>query len=67
MTCQRCDGLMVSERICDLQGLSSDLCVDSYRCLLCGDVVDAMMLEHRKRAVEPLPNVSARPLRLVAA
>lgn len=70
MTCQRCDGLMVSERICDLQGLSSDLCVDGYRCLLCGDVVDALILEHRKRssgAVEPLPNVSARPLRFVAA
>lgn len=70
MTCTKCDGLMVSERIVDLQGMSSDLCVDGYRCLLCGDVIDATILEHRKRstgAAEPRPNVSARPLRLVAA
>ena len=69
MTCERCDGLMVSEQIFD-HGLSNDLRVDGYRCLLCGDVVDATIIEHRKRstgAVEPLPKVSARSLRLVAA
>ncbi len=48
MTCERCDGLMVSEQICDLQGLSSDLCVDGYRCLLCGDVVYATIIEHKE-------------------
>jgi hypothetical protein len=39
---------MVTERICDLQGLSSDLRIDGYRCLLCGDVIDAMLLEHSR-------------------
>ncbi len=70
MTCERCDGLMVSERIYDLQGLSSDLHIDGYRCLLCGNVIDATILEHRKRSAgvaEPLSNVSARSLGLVAA
>lgn len=28
MTCERCDGLMVSEQISDLQGMNSDLCVN---------------------------------------
>ncbi|MGE0645302.1 MAG: hypothetical protein AB7P24_16705 [Nitrospira sp.] len=69
MTCQRCNGLMATERIYDL-GMSHDLCVDGYRCLLCGDVVDATILEHRGRstgAIKPLRRVTPRPSRLVAA
>ena len=65
MTCERCDGLMVTERIFDL-GMSNDLCVDGYRCLLCGDVVDATILEHRRQPT-PLRSVTPRPSRLVAA
>ncbi|MDR4467235.1 hypothetical protein [Nitrospira sp. BLG_1] len=70
MTCERCDGLMVSERIYDLQGLSSNPCIEGYRCLLCGDVVDATILEHRRRstgAIKPLRSVTPRTSRLVAA
>ena len=70
MTCKRCDGLMVSERICDLQGMSSDLCADGYRCLLCGNIVDTTILENRRRltdAVEPLTVSSPYRPRLVAA
>ena len=70
MTCERCDGLMVSERICDLQGMSSDLCADGYRCLLCGNIVDTTILENRRRltdAVEPLTVSSPYMPRLVAA
>lgn len=52
MTCERCDGLMVGERIYDLQGMSSDLCVNGYRCLLCGNLVDSMVLENRQRSLE---------------
>lgn len=70
MTCERCHGLMVSERICDLQGMSSDLCANGYRCLHCGNLVDATILENRRRsseAVEPLTVYSPRTARLVAA
>lgn len=70
MTCERCNGLMVQEQICDLQGRSSSLCVASYRCLLCGDLVDALILEHRKRSTalaEPLQLTSPRMPRLVTA
>lgn len=69
MTCDRCKGLMVSERICDFQGVSSDLCVDGYRCLLCGNLVDTVILENRSHstdAVEPMTLRSPRMQRLVA-
>ncbi len=69
MTCDRCNGLMVSERIDDLQGMSSDLCVDGYRCLLCGNLVDTVILENRLRstdAVEPMTLRIPRMQRLVA-
>ncbi|MBK9946298.1 MAG: hypothetical protein IPP12_03810 [Nitrospira sp.] len=70
MTCERCDGLMVSERICDLQGMSSDLQADGYRCLVCGNIVDAVILENRRRstdAIEPLMVFSSYMPQLVAA
>jgi len=69
MTCERCDGLMVSEQICDLQGMTSDLCVNGYRCLLCGNLVDTVILENRSRstdAVEPITLKGPRMQRLIA-
>ncbi len=57
MTCERCDGLMVSERIYDL-GMSNDLFVEGLRCLLCGDVVDTISLENRRRSAETIQSVS---------
>ena len=70
MTCERCDGLMVSEQICDLQGMNSDLCVNGYRCLLCGNIVDATILENRRRSIDAVGSItltSPRLQRLVAA
>ena len=69
MVCGRCNGLMVSEQICDLQGMSNDLCADGYRCLLCGNIVDTTILKHRKgstEALDPASNLSARTMGLVA-
>jgi len=69
MTCERCHGLMVSEQIYDFQGMNSDLCVDGYRCLLCGNLVDATILENRRRsteAVEPIARNGPRMQRFVA-
>ncbi len=69
MTCERCDGLMMSERICDLNGTSGDVCVDGYRCLLCGDLVDAVILENRHQAASVRVTTQKVPRlpRLVAA
>ena len=70
MTCERCHGLMVSEQIYDLQGMNSDLRVDGYRCLLCGNIVDAAILENRRRSTDTarIPTLmNQRMLRLVVA
>lgn len=69
MTCERCNGLMVSERIYDFEGMSSDLCVDGYRCLLCGNIVDATIRENRRHStdvVEPMTLKGPRLQRFVA-
>ncbi len=64
MCCERCDGLMVSERIYDPQGLSGDLCVDGYRCILCGNIVDATILENRRRSAEAVELIMRKGLRM---
>ncbi len=70
MTCERCKGLMVSKQICDLQGMSSNLRANGYCCLLCGDLVDAVILDNRRRSTtsaEFITYTSPRRQRLVAA
>ncbi len=70
MTCERCHGLMVSEQIYDLQWMNSDLHVDGYRCLLCGNLVDATILENRRRSIDTagvLTLMNPRVPRLVVA
>ena len=70
ITCERCHGLMVSEQIYDLQGMNSDLCVGGYCCLLCGNLVDATILENRRRSIDTaavLTLMNPRMPRLVVA
>lgn len=58
MMCERCDGLMVSERICDLRGTGRDLCGEGYRCLLCGNLVDATILDNRRRSIDSVEGLN---------
>lgn len=50
MNCARCQGLMVHELLWDLGGMSSSLRANGYRCVRCGDIVDAVILENRQRS-----------------
>lgn len=50
MECERCGGLMVSEKFYDL--LDSQIDFRGYRCLVCGEILDAMILKHRQN-LEP--------------
>jgi hypothetical protein len=64
MRCERCNGLMVIERICDLQGTNGELYVESGRCLVCGNLVDPMILENRRRAITSIePMMGTTPLK----
>jgi hypothetical protein len=55
---------MVSEQICDLQGMTSDLCVNGYRCLLCGNLVDTVILENRSRSTDAVELIMFRDPRM---
>lgn len=64
MTCERCDGLMVGEWFCDLRETGDDICVEGYRCLLCGDLLDAVILENRQRSADSIGSTALKSPRL---
>lgn len=59
MTCTRCEGLMVSDDLLDLQESFHPMRLEGHRCLSCGNVVDPLIQRHRM--------MQNSPLRLVAA
>ena len=64
MRCERCNGLMVGERIFDMNGTGGDLSVDGYRCLLCGNLVDTVILENRSRSIDETSPITVRGPRM---
>lgn len=60
MTCGRCNGLMVDEWFCDLLETGNELCVGGYRCLLCGNLVDAVILENRQRSADSIGSTALK-------
>lgn len=51
MNCLRCRGLMVSIKLEDSEG--SSRCSSAWQCLLCGEVIDAVIAANRKGHPEP--------------
>ena len=47
MSCPRCAGLMVIEVLEDYE--STYLQCDAFKCLSCGEIIDATILRHRER------------------
>ncbi len=47
--CQRCGGFMVGEFCIDVFNSARELDVMALRCVLCGNVVDPVILQNRKR------------------
>ena len=47
MTCTRCEGLMVTDDLIDLQESYHPMRLSGYRCLSCGNVVDTLIQRHR--------------------
>lgn len=46
MECQRCQGLMVQDRLYDLQ--DTHIHCDVWRCICCGDIFDTQILLHKR-------------------
>ena len=64
MRCVRCDGRMVTDYFIDMEN-SGELWMPGWRCLVCGEVVDPLILRHRtKQAKSPeIVEAQTRPRR----
>lgn len=56
MHCERCRGLMVFDRFMDVLGDTGQLWCRGWRCVVCGDIVDPVILGNRR---SPPPRVRA--------
>ncbi|MCL5953108.1 MAG: hypothetical protein M1509_01180 [Nitrospirae bacterium] len=54
MDCQRCHGKMVEEEFSDLKDDSGSLNFRGWRCLLCGEIVDSVILSNRSHRPTPI-------------
>lgn len=59
MNCTRCEGLMVSDDLIDLQESYHPMWTNGYRCLSCGNIVDTLIQRHRMARHSSLPDVAA--------
>ena len=57
-TCRRCGGLMVNEVCIDLLNNTSELDCSARRCVQCGDIVDAVIVQNRQLNQPPLTTYS---------
>lgn len=47
MECTRCDGLMVSDDLIDMQESSMSMWMKGWRCVSCGNIIDPIIKRHR--------------------
>lgn len=53
MECPRCQGLMVADECADYLD-SADISIVAWRCVICGEVLDPVILKHRSAQPEPM-------------
>lgn len=54
MNCPRCNGYMMHDDYLDLQDQTSQCRFSAWRCLICGEVLDPVILKHRSSPPEPM-------------
>lgn len=47
MQCTRCDGLMVTDNLVDMEESSIPMWMKGWRCVSCGNIVDPLIFRHR--------------------
>ena len=64
MQCVRCKGRMVTDYFIDIEN-SGELWMPGWRCLVCGEVVDPLILRHRQvqKNNTEVPEAVTRPKR----
>jgi len=53
MRCPRCKGLMVRERFQDIGDDTGQIYFEGLRCLVCGEILDPVIVANRKQPVTP--------------
>lgn len=56
MTCNRCSGLMILERYQDVLDEAGKINFHAWHCLVCGEVVDQVIVTNRRNQTKPLNN-----------
>ena len=54
MTCIRCEGLMVEERLEDFRDDTGQNFFHAWHCIACGEIVDPVILSNRQNNPKPL-------------
>ncbi len=62
-TCPRCSGSMARESFLDLRDDTGAFCFDGWRCMVCGEIIDPLILANRK-VKDPRPIESKTRKRL---
>lgn len=65
--CLRCQNPMVEEVFVDLEADSGPTSFRGWRCIVCGDVLDSIILQHRTERPEPqFSHARARKVRVLS-
>jgi len=51
MRCPRCKGMMLKERFQDLLDDTGQIHFNGWRCLLCGEILDPLIVRNRRQPV----------------
>ncbi len=62
MNCPRCSGYMMHDYYLELQDKTSQCRVTAWRCLICGEVLDPVILKHRSSPQEPMVGRARLPI-----
>jgi len=54
MTCPRCDGLMVQERLSDLYDDTGQNFFQGWHCIACGEILVPVILSNRQLQPKPM-------------
>ena len=54
MSCPRCHSLLVPEVFVDYEADDGSMSFLGYRCVICGNILDATILRHRRVHVSPM-------------
>ena len=61
MNCTRCKGMMIQDHFMDFEGTSGHMWADSWRCMNCGHVHDAVIEQNRRAGPKVLVLTTGEP------